>query len=248
MVSPEVSSAVRAATPGGTAELAAAGDPAPPVDVPGAPVVELHAQPSKRADGPADELSARIVLAATECIARWGWERTKVDDIAAAARCSRASVYRKFDDKAQILDEVLAGVGADMVLAVDRALEERGGAASLRASLSSAMVAAAAEFETNRTVAELIRTDRKAILPLIAFDRLDPIIKRYSSHLADLLEPHTASRSDAVAITGWATRVLLAYVFSPGTPRFRLTDEAVVDHLVSTYLLPGFVRGTESSP
>jgi AcrR family transcriptional regulator len=183
-------------------------------------------------------------LGAIECIGRWGWERTTIDDLANAARCSRASVYRKFGSapKPLILDEVLAAVGADMVLAVDRELEASAGEPGLRHALTAAIVAAANEFENNRTVAELIRTDRKSILPLIAFDRLDPIVKRYSSHLVSLVEPQAGNRADAVAITSWATRMLLSYVFSPTAPKFVLTDPAAVDHLVVTYLLPGFER------
>ena len=45
---------------------------------------------------PATRARVRVVDAALACIARQGVARTTLDDVARAARCSRATVYRVF--------------------------------------------------------------------------------------------------------------------------------------------------------
>ena len=44
----------------------------------------------------ADEVERRLVAAALRCVARWGFAKTTVDDIAREAGVSRATTYRVF--------------------------------------------------------------------------------------------------------------------------------------------------------
>lgn len=57
-------------------------------------------------DRPAN--AARILEAADECFARYGLNKTSMEDIAREAGMSRRSVYRHFPDKAALFGEVAA--------------------------------------------------------------------------------------------------------------------------------------------
>src|SRR5271154_5519938 len=47
-------------------------------------------------DGPSTPVRVRVVDGALECLARQGVAKTTLDDVARAAQCSRATVYRIF--------------------------------------------------------------------------------------------------------------------------------------------------------
>jgi len=58
----------------------------------------------------ADEVDVareRIIEAAETAIRRWGLARTRIDDIAAEARCGRTTVYRYFGNRDNVVVEVL---------------------------------------------------------------------------------------------------------------------------------------------
>lgn len=58
---------------------------------------------------PDDDLAERIVAAAREQIELLGWRRTTMDDVARRAGLGRATVYRRFPSKSDLLDAVLVG-------------------------------------------------------------------------------------------------------------------------------------------
>lgn len=89
-----------------------------------------------RADAPDDPASARqrVLDAAEACFARDGISKTTVEDIARAARISRATVYRSFSDGR---DEIVLGV---VVREADRYLTRLGGRIAGQADLTDAIV------------------------------------------------------------------------------------------------------------
>lgn len=187
-----------------------------------------------------DELVHKIIVGASQCIVKWGWEKTSLDDVARAAQCSRASVYRKSEGgKPEVLAAVLEAATDRVLAQLDAALTD---CTSLRDCLVIGLSTAAKTFDQDPTLQALIVSDRSSILPIVAFDRLTPLVDKYSAYLVVRLAESTASISDSRSITGWSIRMLIAYVFRAGDARFDLSDEQAVDHLVSTYLLPGFER------
>ena len=143
-----------------------------------------------------DELVHKIIVGASQCIVKWGWEKTSLDDVARAAQCSRASVYRKFEGgKPEVLAAVLEAATDRVLAQLDAALTD---CTSLRDCLVIGLSTAAKTFDQDPTLQALIVSDRSSILPIV--------------------------------------------VFRAGDARFDLSDEQAVDHLVSTYLLPGFER------
>src|SRR5215203_6746732 len=85
-------------------------------------------------------VESRILDAAKRCCERWGLDRLTVDDIAAAAGCSRATLYRLFPGGKDVLFEALrARETADFFVELDRHL---GGADSFDALVIAGVVEA----------------------------------------------------------------------------------------------------------
>ena len=71
---------------------------------------EVSKHPPVEPTGPEGQPSnaERILAAAEECFARYGFQKTSMEDIAREAGMSRTSVYRHFPDKAALFNEVAA--------------------------------------------------------------------------------------------------------------------------------------------
>ena len=65
----------------------------------------------------------RILEAAARCFARSGFARTRMEDVAAAARVSRALVHHHFGSKEELAREVQAHMLEQWSASVDRAIE-----------------------------------------------------------------------------------------------------------------------------
>jgi AcrR family transcriptional regulator len=176
----------------------------------------------------------RLIEAAADCLARWGIAKTTVDDVARAAGVSRATVYRYFAGK------------DDLVLAV--ALYEEGRcfatmAPRLDASRTLEETLVVTVHEATRFLREhplldtLLRHEPEAILPHLAFDRLAPLLYRTTSFLAPYLERHLVA-SAVPATAEWLTRLVLSYWFDPADDLDPAQPEAA-RRLVHRYLLPG---------
>jgi AcrR family transcriptional regulator len=70
------------------------------------------------------EQKTRIILAATKLFARFGLEKTTMEDIAKAAKKAKSSLYYYFESKEQVFAEVIryeiAGLKAAMVEAIEK--------------------------------------------------------------------------------------------------------------------------------
>jgi AcrR family transcriptional regulator len=75
------------------------------------------------------EQKASIILAATSLFARFGLEKTTMEDIAKAAKKAKSSLYYYFESKEQVFAEVIryeiAGLKAAIVEAIEKEIEPR---------------------------------------------------------------------------------------------------------------------------
>jgi len=180
-------------------------------------------------------LEERVVLAARSCVAQRGLEATTVDDIADAAGCSRASVYRVFPGGRRTVlralvdsevDGLLAGLAAEVDTSPDVAT-----------AVAGAVYSASTRLAAHPALQRLLGSEPGAVLPYISFDGAAPLLARCAAwgrvHLARFLPD-----DDAEAVGEWAARLVLSHLHTP-SDLIVLTDPAVVRHLVDTYLLPG---------
>jgi len=181
-----------------------------------------------------------VVVGAARCVARFGIAATTIDDIAAAAGCSRATVYRLFPGGREA---VLAAVADSEV---QRCLVGVADAVQRCDTLAEALVAAltvAGQAVAQHPLLErLLHDEPDVLLPLLTFEHQERILRfvgRWTVHqLARWLDAATARR-----VGEWAARVVAVYGLDP-TTRAKLADPGWVRHMVDSYLLPG-VRAME---
>ena len=90
-------------------------------------LAEPARSPSPPAAEPTPAVAARrlrILDAAAHCFAKSGFARTRMEDVAAAARVSRALVHHHFGSKEELAREVQAHMLEEWSAAVDRAIAE----------------------------------------------------------------------------------------------------------------------------
>lgn len=176
----------------------------------------------------------RIVDGALTCIARQGIAKTTVDDVARAAGCSRATVYRVFPGGK---DEVLAAAAETEVARFFSSLAvDIGAADDVEAVLVTAIVEAATAVAAHRPLAYLLEHEPELVLPHLAFGRMDGLLRQVATFAAPFLG-RFMGHDEADRVAEWTTRVVLSYLVCPADG-VELTDPASVRRLVRLFLLP----------
>lgn len=187
-----------------------------PADLAGAPVAQ------------------RIVDAAARLIAAQGLRSTSVDDIAAAAGCGRATVYRSFPGgRAELLDVTL-GCGVDRIFTACADATLR--AASLAEAVAGTLHVAAVELVNDAVVQQLLVDEPDTIATLISPVRIEPLLERASTWGADNFSRFT-DVATAAYVGEWCARVVTDHLRSP-SPVIDITDPVIARRLVDTFLLP----------
>lgn len=179
-------------------------------------------------------MEPRIVAAALRCLAQYGVSKTTVEDVAQAAGCSRATLYRYFPSKQALLSGVLEseirrlGAGLDTVASEADTLEDL---------VTGLLVHAGREFEAHEALRHVLAVEPEVVLPYLAFERAERVLAVASilvaPHLARFLAPEAAGRAGE-----WLCRVAVTYLLSP-SEYVSLTDESSVRTLARTFVLPG---------
>src|SRR5262245_60121294 len=109
-----------------------------------------------------------ILDAAATCIARVGLGKTTLDDVAKTARCSRASLYRAFPGKQQLIAALVERdarrLGDALVAAAAREADLQGAAAAVITTATRGITAHAA-------LSFVATHEPELILPYLAFER-----------------------------------------------------------------------------
>lgn len=201
-------------------------------------------------DAPAparDSVEDRILAATLRCVARWGIGKTTLDDIAREARCSRATVYRCFPGGKDVLLE--ATWRRELTGFFDQLTSEVDELDTLEDVLVHALSTACREIAGHDALQYLVEHEPGAILPFVAFDGLDPLLRWSADFAVPRLERFVAG--DVARVLGpWIARLVVSYGFEPTDTAPPLTDEAEARRFVRTYVLPGVaaIAGDTSGP
>jgi AcrR family transcriptional regulator len=144
---------------------------------------------------PADGVETRAMGAMLACIGRFGLSKTTLDDVAREAGCSRATLYRYFESKSELVwRTVLAEQTRVTAVVVDA-----GRASSTFAdAVVAAVTAAARELVGSNALQFLLAHEPEAILGHLAFGPGDRVL---------VTDPVTARRFlEAFVIPGLETR------------------------------------------
>ncbi|HXQ75193.1 MAG TPA: TetR/AcrR family transcriptional regulator [Acidimicrobiales bacterium] len=185
------------------------------------------------ADG-SDPQRVRLADAALSCIARQGIAKTTLDDVARAAGCSRATVYRVFPGGK---DGLMSAVVDTEVARFFSALALRMGAASdLEDVLVAGMNEAAVRITGHPGLSFLLEHEPEVILPHLAFSHMDDVLEVSSTFTAPFLG-RWLDHDEAKRVAQWAARIVLSHLLCPADG-VDLTDEDRVRRLVRTFVLP----------
>jgi AcrR family transcriptional regulator len=193
----------------------------------------------------ADGLSPKanqILDAALTCIARVGLTKTTLDDVAREAGCARATVYRCFPNKQQLLSAlVVREVGAlrDAVVGAAASTDTLGDA------ITAVIITAVGVLRGHVALAFVSSHEPELLLPFLAFEQEDAVLRTASALVAPAYT-RFLNDVDATRLGEWVARIALSYLCSP-SESFDIGDATHVRALVDDFVLPGFVKSERVS-
>ena len=172
------------------------------------------------------------------CIGRFGLAKTTIDDIAREAGCSRATLYRYFDGKPEIVrsavvaeHERIAGVvvaagrgAATFADAVVAAVVDRGARAARRTTRCSS-----SSPTSPKQCSATSRSARATVVLIAVGDAIAPAFDRW-------LTP-----DDAIRAGDWLARIVRSYVLMPHPP-IDLTDPTAARAFLEQFVIPGLAE------
>jgi AcrR family transcriptional regulator len=185
------------------------------------------------------EVETRVLDAAKSCCERWGFEKVTIDDIAAAARVSRATIYRMFPGGKDVLFEALRVRELECFFAL--LLSRLEGATTLEDLLVRAVVAATQELRADEHLALMLASEPGRTLSQLTVEGLPRIIRFANAFLAPLAEPYL-DREQARRVLDVLARLTISYFLAPSDV-LDLGDEESARELVASVLSPHLNQG-----
>ncbi len=181
--------------------------------------------------------AVRVLEAALTCIGRVGVAKTTLDDVAREAGCARATVYRYFPGKQQLLgalvDREVTTFGRDLRAAAD-------GAGSLGEAVTTVITTAAAALVGHPALTFVAAHEPEMLLPFLAFERESAVLAAAAELIAPVFEPFLPIDL-APRLAEWVARITLSYLCCP-SEHIDVHDAVQVRALVDDFVLPGYLR------
>jgi AcrR family transcriptional regulator len=184
----------------------------------------------------------RVLDAAKSCCERWGYEKVTIDDIASAARVSRATIYRMFPGGKDVLFEALRVRELEEFFAL--LLQRVEGATDLEDLLVRAVVAATQELRADEQLALALASEPGTTLSQLTVDGLPRIIRFANAFLAPLAEPYLG-REQARAVIDVLARLTISYFLAP-SDTLDLGDAESARTFLRPFLTPHLTQGALS--
>jgi AcrR family transcriptional regulator len=177
----------------------------------------------------------RIVNAGFECLAKYGYAKTSMDDIAKEAKCSRATLYRLFPNgKDEIISSLVEKGTTDLFIELESITKSL---ADLNEAIALVLLVAAKELNGNIALQKVIQCDPEYILPNLVFENMDTILLTAAESGSSLFE-NWLNRELSLKLTEWLTRIVLTYISSP-KGQIKFNDYEAIRDFVKTFIEPG---------
>lgn len=186
----------------------------------------------------------RGVLDATkQCCERWGFAKVTIDDIAAAAGVSRASIYRMFPGGKDVLFEALRV--RELGEFFDVLTTRVAGIDHIEDLLVQTVVVATQELRADEHLATMLASEPGIVLSDLTVDGLPRIIRFASAFLAPLAEPYLG-RARSRAVIDVLARLTISYFLAP-SESVDLGDEASARAFLRPFLQPFILETLDES-
>jgi AcrR family transcriptional regulator len=178
----------------------------------------------------------RILDAAKMCCERWGIAKVSVDDIAAEAGVSRATLYRMFPGGRDVvfdalrvreLEEFFTRLKAGVL-----------GAVTLEDLVVRTVVVATQELRADQHLALMLMSEPGDTLSQLTVQGLPRIIRMASLFLEPLVNSHVG-RAEGARLVDLLARLVISYFLAP-SEHVDLGDEASATFFIRTQILPAF--------
>lgn len=185
-----------------------------------------------------DATSARILDAALDRFTTFGVRRTTMDDIAAAAGIGRATVYRRFAGRDEIIRAVILREFARFISEVDAAVQR---IEDPLERFIEGFVATLREAREHPLLRRLLEVEPDLLLPFLTLQGA-PALSLSRAYLADELRQsqasgHIRSDVDVDLVAEMLVRLCQSLLLTPDG-LIELDDDAGLRHLARAYLAP----------
>jgi AcrR family transcriptional regulator len=157
-------------------------------------------------------LEARILDATKACCERFGFAKLSVDDVAAEAGLSRATVYRIYPGGKDVLLDALRVRELEEFFAVLRA--GVAGAQALDELLVNTVVTATRELRADHDLAVMLAAEPGEALTQLTTDGVPRIIRYATAFLVPLTEPYL-TREQSTFVVDVLSRLTISYFLAP---------------------------------
>lgn len=158
------------------------------------------------------DVETRILDAAKRCCEQWGFEKVTVDDIAAAAGVSRATLYRMFPGGKDVLFEALRV--RERTEFFDALTAEVHDADDLEDLVVRLVVTATRELRADEHLALMLASEPGETLVELTAGGMPRIIETATDYIGPLLKPHLDPTAAPVVIE-LLVRLTLSYFLAP---------------------------------
>lgn len=178
----------------------------------------------------------RILDAAKLCCEKWGIAKVGVDDIAAAAGVSRATLYRLFPGGRDVVFDALRV--RELEEFFTRLKEGVVGADTLEELLVRTIVVATHELRADDHLALMLMSEPGDTLVQLTVDGLPRIVRMASLFLAPLVDNYL-SRGDGARLVDLLSRLVISYFLAP-SEHVDFGDEHSAREFIRFQILPAF--------
>lgn len=181
----------------------------------------------------------RVLDATKVCCERWGIAKVTIDDIAAEAGVSRATLYRMFPGGKDVLFDALRVRELEDFFTFTELSAHIDGVDDLEELLVRTVVYATTSLRNDEHLALMLASEPGDTLANLTVQGLPRIIRMASLFLAPKVEPYL-DRASATRLVDLLARLVISYFLAP-SDHVDLGDETSARGFVTVHVLPTFV-------
>jgi AcrR family transcriptional regulator len=182
--------------------------------------------------GDVHSLETRVLEATKVCLERWGHAKLTIDDIAAEARVSRATIYRLYPGGKDVLFEALRVKELEEFF--DDLKAEIVGGETLEDVLVMAVVTATRRMRDDEHLALMLAAEPGTVLNQLTSAGVPRIIRMATAFLVPFVEPFVG-RQDGKTIIDVLSRLTISYFLAPSDV-VDLGDEDSARHFLCPFI------------
>jgi AcrR family transcriptional regulator len=181
-------------------------------------------------------LEDRVLDAAKACCERWGRDKVTVDDIAAEARTSRATIYRLFPGgKDNLFEALRVRESTEFFLDLETHLA---GARDFEDLLIRGIHHATLLLRADEHLRLMLASQPGDVVQQFTVEGMPRVVATASAFLTPWFAPYIGARRSP-ELAEWLSRIVLSYFLAPSS-RVDLADLASATDVVRRFVLPAF--------